>query len=236
MNNHTVRAFDEELALLSRKINEMGGIVESMLVDSVDALMRRDQVKAASVVKRDAELDVLQSEVEERAFLLVAKRQPMANDLRQVMGTIRMAGDLERIGDLLKNIGKRVGAMDASFLSIRTMFGIRHMSEIVHTQVKAVLDSYAQNRPELAREVWMNDGEVDSLHNSLFRELLTYMMEDPRSITFCAHLLFIAKNIERVGDHATNIAETVYFIETGQALSGQRPKGDTSLYAPDLQG
>jgi len=236
MSQHTVRAFDEELALLARKINEMGGIAESMLVDSLDALVRRDQAKAAAVVKRDAELDVLQEEIEERAFLLVAKRQPMANDLRHVMGTIRMAGDIERIGDLLKNIGKRVGAMEGGFLSIRTVSGIRHMADIVHTQVKSVLDSFAQNRPELAREVWMNDGEVDMLHNALFRELLTYMMEDPRSITFCAHLLFIAKNIERVGDHATNIAETVYFIETGLTLSGQRPKGDGSAYSPDPVG
>lgn len=236
MNSHTVRAFDEELATLSRKINEMGGIAESMLTDALDALAKRDQIKAQAVVKRDLVMDALQAEIEERAFLVVAKRQPMANDLRTIMGTIRIAGDLERIGDLLKNIGKRVGAMDAGFLGMRTLSGIRHMADIVHGQVKMVLDSFAQNKPDLARDVWLSDGTVDQLHNALFRELLTYMMEDPRSITFSAHLLFIAKNIERVGDHATNIAETVYFIETGTPLTGDRPKGDGSTYKPELQG
>jgi phosphate transport system protein len=236
MNNHTVKAFDEELAILARSINEMGGIAESMLTDALDALVHRDQVKAQAVVKRDSAIDVLQSEIEERAFLVVAKRQPMANDLRTIMGTIRIAADIERIGDLLKNIGKRVGAMDNGFMGLRTLSGISHMADIVHGQVKLVLDSYAQNRPELAHEVWLNDGTVDQLHNALFRELLTYMMEDPRSITFCAHLLFIAKNIERVGDHATNIAETVYFIETGKVLAGERPRGDGSTYRAEPQG
>lgn len=226
MTNHTVRAFDEDLSVLTHKIHTMGGIVETMLVDAIDALLRRDVAKALMVVKRDLELDMLQQDIEERAILLVAKRQPMANDLRTVMGTIRMAGDLERIGDLFKSIGKRVDAMDGAYLSGRTQSGIRHMADLVHEQIKTVLDGFAQNRPDLAKNVWMRDGEVDALHNSLFRELLTYMMEDPRSITPSTHLLFIAKNIERAGDHATNIAETVYFIETGETIAGPRPKAD----------
>lgn len=226
MTNHTVRAFDQELGVLTRKLNEMGGITEAMLVESIDALLRHDLAKAQSVVKQDARLDELQQEIEELAVLLIARRQPMANDLRHVMGAIRIAGDIERIGDLFKNIGKRVGAMDAAFPGNRMRSGLQHMSQLVHAQLKSVLDSFAQKRPDIAKAVWLRDGEVDELHNSLFRELLTYMMEDPRAITLCTHLLFIAKNIERAGDHATNIAETVYFIETGQPLSGPRPKSD----------
>jgi phosphate transport system protein len=230
MTNHTVKAFDEELGALTRKVNEMGGIAEAMLVEAVDALVKSDKVKAESVVRRDKSLDAIQQEIEDMAVVLIAKRQPMAQDLRHVMGTVRIAGDIERIGDLFKNIGKRVRAMDATMVGHRTLSGIQNMSRLVQGQLKMVFDSFSQNRPDLAREVWLHDGEVDALHNSLFRELLTYMMEDPRAITYCAHLLFIAKNIERVGDHATNIAETVYLIETGETLAGPRPKSDETHY------
>lgn len=228
MNQHTVSAFDEELSTLSRKIVEMGGITEAMLANVMDAMTRRDVVKAQEVVREDARLDQLQAEIEEAAVYLIARRQPMANDLRHVMGTIRIAGDIERVGDLVKNIGKRIGVMEEAFMSVRTLGGIQHISQLVLSQLKMVFDSFSQGKPDMAKEVWLRDGEVDALHNSLFRELLTYMMEDPRSITFSTHLLFIAKNIERCGDHATNIAETVYFIETGETLNGQRPKLDTT--------
>jgi phosphate transport system protein len=231
MTNHTVKAFDEELGALTQKVNEMGGIAEAMLVEAVEALVKGDKVKAESVIRRDKSLDILQQEIEDLAIVLIAKRQPMAQDLRHVMGTVRIAGDIERIGDLFKNIGKRVRAMDATVVGNRTLSGIQNMSRMVQGQLKMVLDSFSQNRPDLAREVWLHDGEVDALHNSLFRELLTYMMEDPRAITYCAHLLFIAKNIERVGDHATNIAETVHLIETGEALAGPRPKAEETHYA-----
>lgn len=231
MTQHIVRAYDEELGVLSAKINQMGGIAEAMLVDAVDALSRHDVAKARSVIERDMQLDVIEREIEDMAVLVIARRQPMANDLRHIMGAIRIASDIERIGDLVKNIAKRVTVMEERFLGTRSLTGIQHMAHLVLGQVKAVLDSFAQNSPELARHVWLHDGEVDTLHNSLFRELLTYMMEDPRSITFSTHLLFIAKNVERAGDHATNIAETVYFIETGQQLSGPRPKGDSSAFA-----
>lgn len=230
MSNHTVKAFDEELGALTRKVNEMGGIAEAMLVEAMDALLKSDQEKAESVVRRDKQLDALQQEIEDMAVVLIAKRQPMAQDLRHVMGTIRIAGDIERIGDLFKNIGKRVRAMEATRVGTRTLSGIQNMANMVQGQLKMVLDSFSQNRPDLARAVWMRDGEVDALHNSLFRELLTYMMEDPRAISFCAHLLFIAKNVERVGDHATNIAETVHLIETGEALAGPRPKAEQTHY------
>ena len=231
MTQHIVRAYDEELGVLSSKINQMGGIAEAMLVDAVEALIRHDVNKARSVIDRDAQLDSIQHDIEELAVLIIARRQPMANDLRHIMGTIRIASDIERIGDLVKNIAKRVTVMEERFMGARSLAGIQHMAHMVLGQVKAVLDSFSQNSAELARHVWLHDGEVDTLNNSLFRELLTYMMEDPRAITFSTHLLFIAKNIERAGDHATNIAETVHFIETGLQLSGPRPKGDSSVFA-----
>jgi phosphate transport system protein len=232
MTQHIVRAYDEELSLLTSKITQMGGIAEAMLVDAVDSLSRLDIAKARSVIDRDNQLDQLQHDIEEAAVLLIARRQPLANDLRHIMGTIRIASDIERIGDLVKNVAKRVSVMEERFLGVRSLAGIQHMSHLVLGQVKAVLDSFVQKSPELARHVWLHDGEVDTLNNALFRELLTYMMEDPRAITFSTHLLFIAKNVERAGDHATNIAETVYFIETGQQLSGPRPKGESvSLYS-----
>jgi phosphate transport system protein len=235
MMSHTVKAFDEELSALTRKINEMGGIAEAMLSESVDALLRGDRTKAEAVIARDKMLDTLQQEVEELAVILIAKRQPMADDLRNVMGIVRIAGDVERIGDLFKNVAKRTRALENALIGARTLIGIQNMSQLVQRQLKQVLDSFSQNKPELAREVWLRDGEVDQLHNSLFRELLTYMMEDPRSITYCAHLLFIAKNVERVGDHATNIAENVFFIETGQQLSGPRPKADETHYTNEAK-
>ena len=235
MNNHTVKAFDEELGVLSRKINEMGGIAEAMLVESIDALVKGDKTRAEIVVQRDKALDTLQQEIEDLAVVFIAKRQPMANDLRAVIGTVRIAGDIERIGDLFKNIGKRVRAMDSTMIGTRTLSGIQNMARMVQEQLKLVLDSYSQNRPDLAREVWLRDGEIDALHNSLFRELLTYMMEDPRAITYCAHLLFIAKNVERVGDHATNIAETVHLVETGEPLAGPRPKAEDTHYTKGLK-
>ncbi len=179
MTNHTVKAFDEELGVLSRKINEMGGIAEAMLVESIDALVKGDKARAEDVIQRDKALDALQQEIEDLAVVFIAKRQPMANDLRHVMGTVRIAGDIERIGDLFKNIGKRVRAMDAAMVGTRTLSGIQNMARMVQGQLKLVLDSFSQNRPDLAREVWLHDGEIDALHNSLFRELLTYMMEDP---------------------------------------------------------
>jgi len=228
MNEHTVSAFDEDLNALSRRIVEMGGLAEAMLGSVADALSRRDVTRANEIIRSDATLDRLQAETEEGALSLIARRQPMAGDLRHVMGTIRIAADIERVGDLIKNVAKRITAMEEAFISAKTLGGIQNMSHLVLTQLKQVLDAFAQNNPALARDVWMRDGEVDALHNSLFRELLTYMMEDPRSITYSTHLLFISKNIERCGDHATNIAETVYFIQSGQYLNGDRPKLDTT--------
>jgi phosphate transport system protein len=231
MSEHIMKAFDADLENLRRSISEMGGIAEKMLVSAIDALVRGDIPLAQSVIAQDARLDVLQREVEERAILMIARRQPMAVDLRETVSAIRVSGDVERIGDLAKNIAKRSLAVGGQFQPQKIVVGVRHMSDLVLGQLKDVLDAYAQHDGARALDVWRRDGQIDALYTSLFRELLTYMMEDPRNITFCAHLLFCAKNIERIGDHTTNIAETVHYLVTGEMLSVDRPKDDRSNFA-----
>lgn len=225
-SEHTAKAFDSELQELTRLVAEMGGLVERMIVESVDALVRRDAALGRRVVAADAEVDNLQRVIEERAVLTIARRQPMAVDLREIVGAMRVAIDLERIGDLAKNMGKRVTALDSDFHPLKLIRGLEHMTDLVQGQVKAVLDAYAAHDLPSAMAVWKGDEEVDAICTSLFRELLTYMMEDPRNISFCIHLMFCAKNIERIGDHATNIAETVHYVITGSAFEGERPKAD----------
>ena len=210
MSDHTVRSYDEELIALSRSLSEMGGIAETMFASSVDALVRSDTQLAQRVIATDQRLDILEREIEEKAILTIAKRQPMAVDLRAIITSIRIAADLERIGDLAKNISKRVVAMNGQFIPQKIAGGVTHMSELALERLKTVLDAYMNRDVDTALEVWSNDEEIDTLYNSLFRELLTYMMEDPRNIGFCTHLLFCAKNVERIGDHATNIAETTH--------------------------
>jgi phosphate transport system protein len=228
---HTTKAFDDDLQDLTRLVAEMGGLVERQIVESVDALIRRDVALGARVVASDVEIDQLQKLIEERAVLTIAKRQPMAVDLREIVGALRVATDLERIGDLSKNIGKRVNALDSDFHPLKLIRGLEHMTDLVNTQVKAVLDAYASHDLPAAMTVWKGDEEIDAICTSLFRELLTYMMEDPRNISFCIHLMFCAKNIERIGDHATNIAETVFYMIEGQAITDKRPKGDMTTFA-----
>lgn len=233
MPNHIVSSFDAELQSLRSSIAEMGGIAERQLADSVSALVRRDTALAQSVIAMDPRLDGLQRDVEERAILTIARRQPLALDLREVVSAIRISGDLERIGDLAKNCAKRVLAISTGFQAQKIVLGVQNISDLVMEQLRDVLDSYAQHDLDRALEVWQRDGSIDALYTSLFRELLTYMMEDPRNITFCAHLLFVAKNVERIGDHSTNIAETVHYLVTGQSLTTERPKNDRTT-APDL--
>jgi phosphate transport system protein len=216
-SEHTAKAFDSDLQELTRLVAEMGGLAERMIVESVDALIRRDIVLGQRVVAADAEIDNLQRVIEERAVLTIARRQPMAVDLREIVGAMRVAIDLERIGDLAKNMGKRV-------------------TDLVTSQVKSVLDAYAAHDLPAAMTVWKGDEEVDAICTSLFRELLTYMMEDPRNISFCIHLMFCAKNIERIGDHATNIAETVFYMIEGQQILDKRPKGDMTNFATTVPG
>jgi phosphate transport system protein len=226
MTDHTVASFDTELKDLKRLIAEMGGIAEKMQSDVVDALQRQDMRIAQSIITADLRLDQLQREVEEKAITTIARRQPMAVDLRDIVATIRIANDLERVGDLVKNVAKRVLAMEGQFPPQKLLTGLNHMSLAALQQFKRVIDAYTQRDAQAALDVWQHDGEIDNLYNSLFRELLTYMMEDPRNIGFCTHLLFSAKNFERIGDHATNIAETIYYLVTGKSLATERPKGD----------
>ncbi|GJD51339.1 Phosphate-specific transport system accessory protein PhoU [Methylobacterium crusticola] len=231
MANHIVSSYDTDLQNLRRSIAEMGGIAEKMMADASHALVRRDVGLAQSVIAADPRLDGLQREIEERAILLIARRQPMAIDLRETISAIRVSGDLERIGDLAKNVAKRVVAISDQVQLQKIVVGVEHMSELVQAQLKDVLDAYATQDTKAAFDVWERDGDIDSLYTSLFRELLTYMMEDPRNITFCTHLLFCAKNVERIGDHTTNIAETIHYLVTGETLAGDRPKNDRSSFA-----
>src|SRR6202140_2665907 len=228
---HTAKAFDTDLQDLARMVAEMGGLAEKQVADSVDALAKRDSALAQRITQADAKIDALQREIEEKAILTIARRQPMAVDLREIVGALRVSNDLERIGDLAKNIAKRVGALDGDFQPQQVMRGVEHMSDLVLNQIKEVLDSFAHRDSAKALAVWRGDEEIDAVNNSLFRELLTYMMEDPRNISYCIHLLFCAKNIERMGDHATNIAERVHYIVEGRALVDERPKGDNTSSA-----
>ena len=230
-SEHTAKAFDSDLQELTRLVAEMGGLVERMITESVDALVRRDVALGKRVVAADVEIDRLQHLIEERAVLTIARRQPMAIDLREIVGAMRVATDLERIGDLAKNMGKRVAALENDFQPLKLIRGLEHMTDLVQSQVKSVLDAYAAHDLPAAMAVWKGDEEVDAICTSLFRELLTYMMEDPRNISFCIHLMFCAKNIERIGDHATNIAETVFYMIEGQQMLDKRPKGDMTTFA-----
>lgn len=233
---HTAKAFDSDLQELTRLVAEMGGLAERQIMESVDALVRRDVSTASRVVASDGEIDKLQRDLEAHAVLTIARRQPMAVDLRQIVGAMRTATDLERIGDLAKNNAKRVMQLDSDFNPLQLIRGLEHMTDLVATQLKSVLDAYAAHDVPAAMAVWKGDEEVDAICTSLFRELLTYMMEDPRNIGFCIHLMFCAKNIERIGDHATNIAETVFYMIEGQQMRDQRPKGDMTTFATAASG
>ena len=225
MSDHTMKAYDKELETLERRIAEMGGIAEKMVIDAMDALAGSDAALAQAVIQTDDRLDALQREIENAAVLTIARRQPMAVDLREIVGAIRVAGDLERVGDLAKNIAKRSIKIGAEPRSPREIVGLKHMNDVAAELLKDVLDAFAQRDADRARIVWERDAELDALEDSVFRDLLTHMMEDPRNISYCAHLLFCSKNIERIGDHATNIAETVTYLVTGQTLPPQRVKG-----------
>jgi phosphate transport system protein len=231
MTDHTVKAYDNELEVLGRKIAEMGGIAEQMLSNAMDALATLDSDLARATVATDIRLDILQRDIEEHAIMTIAKRQPLAADLREIVAAIRISGDLERVGDLAKNIAKRALKLSGETRLPRAIVGLKSMHEAAAMLLKDALDAYALRDVERARMVWTHDVELDALEDSVFRDLLTFMMEDPRNISFCAHLLFCSKNIERIGDHSTNIAETVVYLVTGETLPMDRPKGPSP--APD---
>lgn len=231
MSDHIVKAFDEELQNLKNMLARMGGLAEEELAQAIDAISRRDGTLADQVIASDAQVDALERDIEERAILVIARRQPMASDLREIMVAIRVSSDLERIGDFAKNIAKRTHAVSEDYPR-RVMTGITRMGSLALEQLKDVLDAYVQRNEAKALDVWRKDEELDALYNSIFRELLTYMMEDPRTIGLCTHLLFAAKNIERIGDHCTNIAENVYYLVHGRPLTAERPKGDVTSITP----
>ncbi len=231
MSDHIMKAYDDDLTQLKTMLAQMGGLAEDQLAKAIDAISRRDTNLADLVIAGDDKIDMLERQVEEKAILTIAKRQPMARDLREIMVAIRVSSDLERIGDLAKNTAKRTHAMSES-LPRKLITGVTRMGRIAQEQLKNILDAYAQTNAEKAIAVWRADEELDALYNSIFRELLTYMMEDPRMIGLCTHLLFGAKNMERIGDHATNIAENIYYLVNGKPILEERPKKDqTSMTA-----
>lgn len=220
------RTYGEELALLDNKIAQMGGMAEHILGLAFDALEQRDPLLAARVVELDRRIDALERDIEVQVVAMISQRQPKEEALRRVIAAMRIAADLERIGDLGKNIAKRALVIANEPHPKPLMTGLRHIVELALRQLKDVLDAYAARDASRAISVWHADRQLDDLYNSLFRELLTYMMEDPRNIGLSTHLLFGAKNIERVGDHTTNIAETIHYLVTGVNLTDDRPKGD----------
>ena len=235
-NDHIVTSYDDELTELNNKIAHMGGLAEEQLGRSLDALKSLDLDLADTIIAADRGIDLLERDIEERAILMIAKRQPMAQDLREIIVAIRIASDLERIADLAKNIAKRVHALSED-RPVKIISGLGRMGRLAMEQLKNVLDAHAQRNEAKAMEVWRRDEEVDAMYNSLFRELLTYMMEDPRNISLCTHLLFAAKNIERIGDYATNISENVHYLVHGVTLDEERPKGDvTSVTQIEYEG
>jgi phosphate transport system protein len=227
-SEHTTRAFDSDLQELARTLAEMGGPAERQIAEAIEALITRDSRRARRVIEADATIDGLQRVIEEKAVETIARRQPVAIDLRQIVGILRIANELERIGDLAKNIGKRILVVNGEDMPRKSMRGFNHLAHLMISQLRDVLDSFAHRDAAKALDVWTRDQDVDRLHASLFRELLVYMTEDPETLTFGIHLLFCSKNLERMGDHATNIAESVYYMVKGQPLRRERPKADTT--------
>lgn len=218
LNEHIVSSYEDELTALQTAISEMGGMVEQAITDSVLVLLRLDHAQAEIVRKNDKRIDAMQQTINDMAVSMIARRQPMASDLRMVFTSIQVANDLERIGDMAKQLAKRALQIESLGLAPKFYNGVKHMADLVARQLKAALDAYATRNGQAAIEVCNNDDEVDAMYTSLFRELLTYMMEDPRNITQCTHLLFCTKSLERVGDHATNVAEAAFYLETGRHL------------------
>jgi phosphate transport system protein len=232
-NDHILKRFDEELERLNATINEMGGLTESQFAKALTAVRDRDTATAEEVIADDARVDALDTTVQDQTVKLLALRQPMAVDLRVVLSSIKIAAALERIADYAKNTAKRSIVLAQASPPPSAVAGIDRLGRLVRTALKDVLDSFADDDVAKAHSVWQRDEEIDQVYTGLFRELLTYMMEDPRTITACTHLLFMAKNIERAGDHVTNIAELVSFRSTGQSFAEARRKGSGALYTTD---
>ncbi len=227
---HIVKSYEQELKRLSDLITEMGGVVENQVAMASESIMTHDAAAATRVLEDDPHADALEREVEQFVIRLLALRQPLASDLRQIVAALKITGDLERIGDYAANVAKRSIVL-GQYGSPLSLTGLAHMARLVQENLKMVVDAAGEGDADKSVEVWRSDQAIDDLYNTIFRELVTYMMEDPRNITSCTHLLFIAKNLERIGDHATNIAETIYYAVKGENLPETRPKGDMSPYA-----
>ena len=230
--HHIVSSYDQELGHLNDIIHKMGGLAEDQLAQAVTSLVRHDEETAVSIVGSDQKIDDLENEISSLTVRMLALRQPMADDLRNIVSAIKVASDIERIGDYATNIAERAVSL-SHYPVVQNLSSITRMGNAVGSMVKEVLDSYGARDAKKAHRVWEIDADIDQIYASVFREFLTYMMEDPRSISTCTHILFVAKNLERIGDHATNIAESVYFLATGEALTGKRPKGGDGI-APVL--
>ncbi len=230
MPEHTVKSYEDELSRLRDMILRMGGLAERQVAEAGEALVERDSDLAAEVVRRDSQIDALEREVEALSVRLLALRQPMGADLRLIVAAMKISHDLERIGDYARSAAKRAIVLSQQ-PSIGSMNGFVRMTEMVQENLKGAIDALVHEDAAKANEIWAADEPVDEIYNGIFREMLTHMMEDPRNITAATHLLFIAKNLERIGDHATNIAETVHFAINGAAMEEERPKADTSEFA-----
>ena len=228
-SEHIVKSFDEELKQLSQMVAQMGGLAEAQLQAAIEALVARDAEGAARVVQGDERIDQLERQISNQTVRMLALRQPMAQDLRQIIAALKISSDIERIGDYSANVAKRAIALTQS-PPMRPVGGIARMSRLVQQIIKDTLDAFSDNDAAKAIAAWKRDQEVDDMYNSLFRELLTYMMEDPRNIGPSTHLMFIAKNIERIGDHATNVAEIIHYLVRGEDIVEARPKSDKTSF------
>jgi len=234
---HIIKSYDQELQRLDNSIAEMGGMAESQLTAAIEAVSKRDGDLASSVIEADSKVDELEHEVEAQVVRLLALRQPLARDLRQIVAALKTSTDLERICDYAANVAKRSLVLNQT-APVKPVYALPRMSAVCLAMIKDMLDAYVDRDADKAYAVWLRDEELDEMYTSLFRELLTYMIEDARNITACTHLLFMAKNLERIGDHTTNIAETLYFLVHGKPLAQIRPKRDRTVEAssPDNNG
>ena len=225
-SEHIVKSYEQDLKRLRDLITEMGGMVERQVALACASILTRDRAAALAAMEGDRKVDAHEREIEQFVIRLLALRQPVAGDLRHIVAALKTTGDLERIGDYAANVAKRSLVLE-QFSLREAGAGLAHMAALVQENLKRTIDALGADDPERAMVVWRSDAAIDEVYNGLFRELVTYMMEDPRSITPCTHLLFVAKNLERVGDHATNIAETIHYAVTGVTMTEARPKADT---------
>ncbi len=229
-SEHIVKSYEQELKRLGAMVAEMGGAVERQVALACEAVLHHDRTAASQAMESDPGVDAMERDIEQYVIRLLALRQPVAQDLRQIIASLKTTGDLERIGDYAANVAKRSLVVEQFNLRYAAS-GLTQMAALVQDNLKRVIDAAGTGDAAEAMEVWRSDEAIDAIYNALFRELITYMMEDPRNISPCTHLLFIAKNLERIGDHATNIAETVHYAVEGSPLAGKRPKADMSAYS-----